>query len=311
MAAPNQKKFLDLADKRLEKFISLMPRVLISDRPDTIHQTRVWSRRLQQAFRVLFNKPAAGKPRKLVRALSKTRRSLGRCRNLDVTINLVEKRVNAASEDAAHDAWGRVQQYLQQKRDPELRQARDELSEFDVMSFIRRARATLESADQQLDPVRSLRKSIKESLIEWSGALDRAAHDRTPENFHAFRIAGKRLRYGLELLAELGNRSAIAKVKVLKKLQDQIGEWHDRQALLQAVAEFISRPEFLADRPDLARTLLEAMDRERQLDQGAIDTILKRAERIRDNWAAGSARRRAVKANGADDSGEPLGSRPQ
>lgn len=308
MPADNQKKLLDLADKRLEKFVSLMPRVLISDQAEPIHQTRVWSRRLQQVFRVLFNKPAAGKARKVMRMLSRTRRSLGVCRNLDVSIDLVEKRLDGAMDDAARDAWRRVQQYLQEKRGPELLQARKQLSECNVMSFIRRARATLESADQEVDPARSLRKSVGESSMEWSDALDRAAHDRTPENFHAFRIAGKRLRYGLEILADLGNRSAITKVKVLKKLQDQIGEWHDRQALLQAVAEFISRPEFLADHPDLARTLLEQMDRERQLDHGAIETMLRRAERIRDSWAVGSSRRRTVKANRADDSVEPLGS---
>jgi CHAD domain-containing protein len=309
MSASAHKKFLALVDKRLEKFVSLMPRVLVSDRPETIHQSRVWSRRLQQVFRVLFPKPATGKARKLMRTLRKTRRSLGASRNIDVALDLVQKRIDAAKDDAARDGWRRVQEYLHEKRSPELRQARRELSQCDVMSFIGRARAALESADQELDPEQSLRKSIEQCLIEWSDALDQAAQDQKPKSFHAFRIAGKRLRYALELLAELGDRSSTSKVKVLKKLQDEIGDWHDRQALLQSVADFISRPDFLADRPDLAKTLLAEMERERQLDQGAIEAILKSAERIRNTWAAGNNRRRAAKGNGADEGVELLGSR--
>jgi CHAD domain-containing protein len=308
MSASAQKQFLELADKRLEKFVSLMPRVLVSDRPDTIHQTRVSSRRLQQVFRVLFPRPTTGKERKLMRTLRKTRRSLGVCRNLDVTLDLVQKRIDAAKDDAAGDAWRRVQQYLQEKRNPELRHARQQLSQCDVMSFICWARAALESTDQETDPERSLKKSIKQCLIEWSDALDQAVQDQKPKSFHAFRIAGKRLRYALELLAKMGDRSSTAKVKALKKLQDEIGDWHDQQALLQSVAEFISRPDFLADHPALARTLLAEMEHERQRDDDTIASILKNAERIRNAWAKGNDKRRAPKPNGADAGAELLGS---
>ncbi len=54
MSASAQKTLLELVDKRLEKFVSLVPRVLVSDRPDLIHDIRVYSRRLQQVIRVFF-----------------------------------------------------------------------------------------------------------------------------------------------------------------------------------------------------------------------------------------------------------------
>jgi CHAD domain-containing protein len=303
MSASAQKKLLELADKRLEKFVSLVPRVLISDRPDTIHDTRVWSRRLQQVIRVFYPRPAIGKVRKLTRTLRKTRRSLGLCRNLDVTIDLIQKRIQAAKDDAARDAWRGVQDDLKEKRTRELLRARRQVSQCDVMDFIRRARALLESGDRESDPERSLNKSIKQGLAKWSDALDKAIQDHAQNSFHAFRIAGKRLRYALELLATMGDSSSKSKVKVLKKLQDKIGEWHDRQVLLQLVADFISRPDFLAGHPDLARTLLAEMDGEKQHDEAAIASILKHAERIRTAWAAENDRRRASEGNGPGANG--------
>jgi len=300
MSASAQKKLMELVAKRLEKFVSLLPRVLISDRPDTIHDTRVYSRRLQQVIRVFFPQPGVGKARKLVRTLRKTRRSLGPCRNLDVTIDLIQKRIHAAKNDAARDAWREVQQDLEEKRTRELLRARRDLNQCDVMAFIKRARALLESGDQESDPEQSLKKSVEQGLIEWSDALDKAMQDQGQNSFHAFRIAGKRLRYALELLAAMGESSSKSKVKALKKLQDQIGDWHDRQVLLQLVADFISRPDFLAGHPDFARTLLAEMDSEHQRDAAAIASILKSAERIRAAWTAGNDKRRAPEGNGAE-----------
>ena len=42
-----------------------------------------------------------------------------------------------------------------------------------------------------------------------------------------------------------------------------LGEWHDRSVLLHHVAEFIGRPDFLADHPDIGRILLTEMEKER------------------------------------------------
>ena len=309
MSAAAQKRLLELVDRRLEKFVSLLPRVLVSDRPDTIHDTRVYSRRLQQVIRVFFPQTGVSKARKLLRTLRKARRSLGACRNLDVTIELVQKRIHAAKEDAIRDAWREVERYLEDKRTRELLRARRDLEQHDVMAFIERARSLLQSSDREKHPEVSLKKSIEQGLADWYDALEHARQNQGQDSFHAFRIAGKRLRYRLELLATIGDGSSRSKIKALKKLQDEIGQWHDRQVMLQFVADFIARPNFLADHPDLARALLAEMDGERQRDDGAIASLLKRAELIRTAWQAAKVKRRPLKGNGVDQSAEPLDSR--
>lgn len=297
MSASVKKALGELVDKRLEKFVSLLPRVLISDRPDIVHDTRVYSRRLQQVIRAFFPQAKTGKARKLIRILRKTRRSLGACRNLDVTTELVQKRIHGAKGEAVRDAWRNVRQHLEKERTRELLRARREIEQHDVMAFIERARALLESGDREKHPEVSLKKSIETGLTDWSDALETARQDQRQDSFHAFRIAGKRLRYRLELLATLGDKSSKTKVKALKKLQDEIGQWHDRQIMLRLVADFIARPDFLDDRPDLARTLLAETDAEHERDDAAISTVLKHAQQIRDAWTAGTVKRRATKRN--------------
>jgi CHAD domain-containing protein len=49
-----QKKLLKLTRKRFERFVTLMPKFLVNEEPDTIHDLRVWSRRLQQTLRVIL-----------------------------------------------------------------------------------------------------------------------------------------------------------------------------------------------------------------------------------------------------------------
>ena len=70
-------KLVKLARKRLERFVTLYPKALVSDEPEIVHDLRVASRRLQQALRVL---PPHSKSvnRKLFKVLRRVRRAFGR-----------------------------------------------------------------------------------------------------------------------------------------------------------------------------------------------------------------------------------------
>ena len=111
-----------------------------------------------------------------------------------------------------------------------------------------------------------------------------AKENAQADQIHALRIAGKRLRYRAELLAELGDVSVKPRVKSLKLLQDELGNWHDRYVLLQLIAECIGRPDFLVEHPEAGRALLIQMERERHKNELAVGTILKSAEKTREAW---------------------------
>jgi len=103
-------KLLRLTRKRLEKYAALLPKLLISDAPETVHNLRVWSQRLQQAFQVIAPATKAQKVKKVVGDLSQVRHTLGPCRDLDVNIALVKsKREHSANASVRRHAGG-VQQ---------------------------------------------------------------------------------------------------------------------------------------------------------------------------------------------------------
>ena len=278
------KKLLAVTHKRLEKFVSLFAKVLVSDDPDTIHDARVWSRRLQEAFRVLFPKPRTGKNRKLVRTLRQVRRALGNWRNTDVTIGLIDDKLNSARTSAANTGWDLVKDYLQERRERQMARAREELSRHDIAQFVTRTQSVLQPNGLQQEPEELLKQSVEAALTNWNDALQKAKESSQANQIHALRIAGKRLRYRAELLAESGDTSVKPRVKSLKLLQDALGNWHDRHVLLQLIADFIGRPDFLIENPEAGRALLTQMERERHKNERAAGAILKRAEKTRDAW---------------------------
>ena len=281
-----EKRFFELSQKRLEKFASLFPRVLIRDDPETIHDARVWSRRLQQILRILFPKPASKKSRKLVRTLRRVRRALGNCRNLDVMTDLIQEKIAAAGNPVVRDTWDRLKLHIQERRKRELARTRDELSRYDIVDFVNRTQALLFSVASSDNSEANLSTRIARALNDWNQAVDNTKQKPEPDQIHRLRIAGKRLRYRVELLAELGDKEAKARTKALKALQDHLGEWHDRHMLLEIARKFLGRKDFLANYPDLGRALLVEMERERRRNDAAVNNMLKTAQKIRDSWVA-------------------------
>jgi CHAD domain-containing protein len=283
-SASSDKKLLAVTQKRLEKFVSLFAKVLVSDHPDTIHDARVWSRRLQEVFRVLFPQPRTGKNRKLVRTLRQVRRALGNCRNIDVTIGLIDDKLASATTPTAQKAWDLVKDYLREKRESQIARAREELAQHDLTQFATRTQSVLQPNGLQREPGELLKRSVEEALAAWNEALREAKATPHVNQIHALRIAGKRLRYRVELLVELGDASFKPRVKSLRSLQDDLGHWHDRYVLLQLIADCIGRPDFLVENPEAGRALLAQMEKERHKNELTVNAILKSAEKTRDAW---------------------------
>jgi CHAD domain-containing protein len=283
-AVPVKNKLLKLAHKRLERFVTLFPKALLNDDPDTIHDLRVYSRRLQQTFRVMLPKPVTPKARKLIRTLRKVRQAYGNSRNLDVNIDLIQQKHGAAGAAIVRQSWEMLQDTLAAERRAEIVQARQKMARYDIVAFIGRGQTLMESADIGSDVVEKLRQTVRAALKDWHDALDLAQEDRSVDNLHALRIASKRLRYRGELLAELGGGAMKPAIKIIKDFQTLLGDWHDRCVLLEHVADFISRPDFLVIHPDMGRTLLAEMEKDKLRNETAVEDILSKAPKVAESW---------------------------
>lgn len=273
-----------MAQKRLGKYTSAFPAVLISGDAESIHDTRVASRRMQQVMNLLFPPPRVGKSRKVVRSLRKVRRALGPCRNLDVNLDLIQEKIDAAGSDIAREAWAQVRDAITETRAAELGHAREALKQTDIVALISRVISLVESAGDDETVEKRLRQQTETAFDDWSDALAAAQENLQGGQIHALRIAGKRVRYSAELLFELGHGVAKTLTKSFKALQDQLGRWHDLQVLMEFIAVFIGRPNFLLNHPDYGRYLLTEIERERQQTTANVADILENAAKIRNAW---------------------------
>ena len=279
-----QKKLLKLTRKRLERFVTYVPKFLVNDDADTIHDLRVWSRRLQQTIRSISSQPKPRSSRKLIKILRRVRQALGSLRNLDVNMDLAQQRLEKAQSPILRDSWEALKNHLQANRGALLAGARAEVAKHDLVSFIERAQKVLARTDIETSPTPSLEKAVIASLAEWDEGYGRAMESRSVENLHGLRIATKRLRYRVELLADIGAASLKPGVKDLKEIQSTLGDWHDRSVLLQAIAQFIAQPDFLAGHPEMGGALLGQMEQEKKDNDAALDDILNRIPKLRKRW---------------------------
>ncbi|HEY1235855.1 MAG TPA: CHAD domain-containing protein [Candidatus Binatia bacterium] len=271
-----------VAKKRLLRFVTLYPKALVTDEGAVVHHIRVASRRLQQVLQLLLPKAKYSRIKKLFRTLRKVRRAFGPCRNLDVNLELVSARIETTTA-STRQAWERVHLWLEEKRALAIEAGRAELRQHDLVGFIERVQSLLEDGVDDKEGLAQLAERTKEAFSDWRDAFDTARADPVVERIHAFRIAGKRLRYRAELLGEVENASVKPMIGELKSLQDDLGLWHDHAVLRDHVAEFIGRPGFMAEEPGMCRALLLEMERDKQRDRATIDEIMTKAEKLAQN----------------------------
>jgi len=265
--------------KRVKKFVALAPEIRADANPKTVHDVRVWSRRLQQALGAFFPKPRSGKVRRLRRTPRRIRRALGEWRNCDVLFEIVERRQRRTRSDAKRQAWGFVRDYLLQKRAKEVTRAGKKLRRQELGDYAALAQKLLvwpaEESPELL--MQRLCDGVEGAWTEWQSALTRAQETGALGDLHAFRIATKNLRYRTELLRDVGHKHLKAQLKWLADLQDAIGVWHDRQVLYQAVAKAVARTETLLHERPTVRILLAELEKDCKRERAEVEKIFRLA----------------------------------
>lgn len=268
-----------LLRKRVKKFMALVPLLGPDASPKTVHDVRVWSRRLQQAIVGLFPKPRPGKVRRLRRMPRRIRRALGEWRNCDVLLEMVAKQQRRTRSEAKRRAWAWVRDYLAQKREKEVARAEKKLARVDLGGYTALAQSLLKQPPEETPEVlmARLRDSARRAWDKWQTALSRAQETRAVDDLHRFRIATKVLRYRTELLLDVGHRQVKSQIKWLAELQEAQGFWHDRQVLDQAVAEAVARAEILLKELPAARILLAELETDQSRQPQEVEKIFRLA----------------------------------
>ncbi len=210
--------------------------------PERVHQVRTTARRLEALTEALCPEPR-GTEKKLLKRLARLRRRAGKVRDLDVQIAALRTlKIGRESERKA--------QLLEALADERRRREQRFTAALDKQN-VRKLRNKLRAAASDLLP-----PGLSDAAAApWAGvataaldpvplalrrfaALSRGQRGFSEANLHAFRTACKRIRY----IAEMAGNDPLARrvVELLKRIQDQAGEWHDWSTLSGAAEKLFA-----------------------------------------------------------------------
>ncbi|HEY6826894.1 MAG TPA: CHAD domain-containing protein [Gemmatimonadaceae bacterium] len=208
---------------------------------EALHDFRVALRRLRtwlRAFRAVLRDTVRGKT---VRRLARVADATGASRDLEVHIDWVNRaRRQLKGEERKGATWllkrlrddkatcdAELRRVLDDAFDKTLRRVEKALSRYEA-----RVEGELSYADVAGEIVERHLQSLASGMEAVTGLGDRA-------QAHAARIATKRLRYILEIVAPADSDQARA-IVTLKELQDRLGELHDAQTFGSELASLIA-----------------------------------------------------------------------
>jgi CHAD domain-containing protein len=205
-----------------------------------VHQARVACRRLREAVPVLAGETKAR--RKAEKKIRKLTQALGTVREMDVTVQILDEfaQTNALPRNALEDVRAHViaerdrrrAVMLQRLRRVDTDRLRARLEEASIVA------AVTESAEWR----EALTTRVAHRVKRLSVAIQGAGQMYAAEQLHAVRIATKKLRYGLELIADARLAPVRPLVNTLKRAQDTLGKLHDLQVIEQHVAAVQAMP---------------------------------------------------------------------
>jgi CHAD domain-containing protein len=273
------RKVRQLALRRLERFISMEPKVVGGDQPDAIHDLRVASRRLQQVLDMLHPPPRPREIRRLRRRIQRCRRVLGEVRNYDVFLGRVDGYL-ARKRTTHRDTWTAIEEYLRSRRTGLFQKAIRKFNRQNLTGLYVRLRehlraagdapngsqATRDVASSPETPAGDFWPRMARSLDPvWTAFEARVTESRDnprPAAIHAVRLAAKRLRYLLEVIHEFRVPGCADQLAWLRRLQQHLGDWHDLETQSQIMAEMVAHPRFLREHLELCQKIIGVIQRE-------------------------------------------------
>lgn len=227
--------------RHLAAMLAVEPGTRLGDDIEALHDMRVAVRRIRSAYR-LFAKALPAAFAELAPDLGWLATSLGEARDLDVLLS----RAARWSDDAeAEDrpALAGLTRLLEQRRSDALRRMLSALDSPRYDRLVERFGSLLRQGPQGLDATSDTPAVVAGArLIDLRYRKVRSMGDRLSpkspaEQYHALRIAGKRLRYALEFFVDLYGKPLRRAIVSLTDLQDLLGRHQDAEGAVRYLRE--------------------------------------------------------------------------
>jgi CHAD domain-containing protein len=274
--ASRAQKLLEHIDSLRDKLAEQTPMALQTFDAESVHAARVATRRLGAALDLLA--PVLGKSdrKPLSKGLKRLRRRLGRLRDADVLLDRLAE-ISPEVRQATAVEWLRLrlEKSHRKLKEQNLKKTPPQraLRQLDDWGAVR---TQIEEADEAIGSLLAESLHLQtEALVEQASQLEWTIHAvpearQAPQHPHEVRIAAKNLRYTLEIAEVCRRPLPSSLMNTFKKMQDQLGAWHDWVVLAERTLEEVVQNGLAQDATsaqaalELARLCLRRSERELQ-----------------------------------------------
>jgi len=222
---------------------------LVGEDIEHVHQMRVASRRLRNGLNLFTQCLSEKNAKAWGKAIREITKALGRARDLDIQIDLLNRCYAADLEPRYKPGINRLLLRLGQQRSlaqDKVTQTLANLQEAGTLDGMEAKLTAMTAGSENLylytpSLYQQAYEAINRSLEEF---LSYEGYIHNPENvpeLHAMRIAGKHLRYTLEIFAPIYGNTLDPHIRAMKNLQDLLGEIHDNDVWIAWLPEFIEQ----------------------------------------------------------------------
>jgi CHAD domain-containing protein len=221
---------LKYLDGLVDELRRLSAAALAENGVEAVHDARVATRRLKAAVDLMKPVISGGHHKPFNKITRVLRRRLGEMRDLDVMLeHLGEVR---SARHAPSVAW--LKSRLEESRRQALARAAEDLPPSHVLPRLASwsgLRQEIIAAEEAVESV--LAESIHGQLDEFAASAQRLVEQVKGNDPHEVRIAGKSLRYTLEMARIQGVRLPKRVLGGFKRIQTALGLWHDLVVLTE------------------------------------------------------------------------------
>jgi CHAD domain-containing protein len=212
---------------------------------DAVHDLRVASRRFRAASLLFSDTLPPGATANAERKIRRIRKSAGAVRDGDVQMEFIARLLRKRRSRRYRSGLERLLLRLSQRREKRLKRISSALAALDRSGAIPALQRSIRSGSARHPRGRPL------PLRYRSGKAVTAALDnlfryeqfvRQPSaaaELHQMRIAAKRLRYVMEIFNPVYGGKLKPYIRIVRSLQDTLGQMHDSDVWLAAIPKFI------------------------------------------------------------------------
>jgi len=215
---------------------------------EALHDMRVATRRMRSAFRVFGSNFKQKRIKPFLKGLRRTGRSLGRVRDLDVSLENANRYLLQLSEDEQSALNPLLERWRQKNRDLrasmlkylDSKRYKDFVDEFNTFlasegDGVKKIKTSKPNTNRvyQIAPILIYKRY---SILR---GYDEIINEAQLETLHALRIDVKRFRYLLEFVQEVIGPTAKDVIRECVIVQDHLGELNDADVSCRILVDFL------------------------------------------------------------------------